>query len=57
MIESGNTLHRIVIPNGVVTELEEINYVDNDALAYGMTITAIADSAGNTAYEYMKTAS
>ena len=56
MIESGNTLHRIVIPNGVVTELEDITYVDSDAIAYGVTITAIADSSGNTAYEYFKTA-
>lgn len=56
MIEQGNTLHRIVIPHGVITEMEDINYVDNDALAYGVTITAIADSEGNTAYEYLKTA-
>lgn len=56
MIEQGNTLHRIVIPHGVVTEMDEITYVDNAAIAYGVTITAIADSAGNTAYEYMKTA-
>lgn len=56
MIESGNTLHRIVIPDGVVTEIEDITYVDNEALSYGVTITAIADSAGNTVYEYFKTA-
>lgn len=56
MIERGNTLHRIVIPNGVITKLEDISYVDTDALAYGVTITAIADSSGNTAYEYWKTA-
>ena len=56
MIENENTLHRIVIPNGVVTELEDISYVDNDALAYGVTITAIADGSGNTCYEYFKTA-
>ena len=57
MIEKENTLHRIVIPNGVITEMEDINYVDNDALAYGITITAIADSSGNTAYEYSMTGS
>lgn len=56
MIENENTLHRIVIPNGVVTEMDDISYVDNDALAYSVTITAIADSNGNTAYEYLKTA-
>lgn len=56
MIESGNTLHRIVIPDGVVTEIEDITYVDNEALAYGVTITALADSSGNTVYEYFQTA-
>ena len=55
MIEAGNTLHRIVIPYGVVTEMEDITYVDNEAVAYGVTITAVADSSGNTAYEYFKT--
>lgn len=57
MIERGNTLHRIVIPEGIVTEVEDINYVDSDAVAYGVTITAVADSSGNTCYEYFKTAS
>lgn len=57
MIESGNTLHRIVIPNGIVTELEDISYVDNAAVAYGVTITAVADSTGNSSYDYFKTAS
>ena len=56
MLEAGNTLHRIVIPNGILTSLENITYVDTGAEAYGVTITAVADSAGNTCYEYFKTA-
>ena len=56
MIESGNTLHRIVIPNGIVTEIEDITYVDSEPIAYGVTITAMADDLGNTVYEYFKTA-
>lgn len=56
MIEAGNTLHRIVIPNGIVTELEDITYVDNAAVAYGVTITAVADSSGYSSYDYFKTA-
>ena len=54
MIESGNTLHRIVIPNGIVTDIGDIVYVDNDAISYEVEITAIADSAGNTCYEYLQ---
>lgn len=57
MIEAGNTLHRIVIPKGVVTEVEDITYVDNAAVAYGVTITALSDSSGNSSYDYFKTAS
>lgn len=57
MLEAGNTLHRIVIPNGVLTSLENITYVDTGAEGYGITITAIADASGNTAYDYFKTAS
>ena len=57
MIEKGNTLHRIVIPNGIVSSVEDITYVDSAAVAYGVTITAVADDSGNTVYEYFQTAS
>lgn len=56
MVESGSTLHRICIPDGIVTEIEDITYVDNEAVVYGVTITAIADSSKNTSYDYFKTA-
>ena len=55
MLESGNTLHRIVIPNGILSSLGDITYVDTGAEAYDVTITAVADSAEQTCYEYFKT--
>ncbi len=57
MIEAENTLHRICIPKGVVTAIDEISYTDSGAVGYGVTITAAADDSGNTCYEYFKTAS
>lgn len=57
MIENENTLHRICIPKGVVTDIGDVVYVDNAAIGYEITLTAIADASGNTCYEYWKTAS
>lgn len=54
MIEAENTLHRICIPNGVITSVDEITYTDSGAVGYGIEITAIADDDGNTCYEYFK---
>ena len=44
---------RCVIPNGRVTEREDLEYVDNDVLKYGVAITCIPDSNGKTHYEYI----
>lgn len=55
MILAG-ALKRIVIPEGVVTATDDVVYVDNRLVGYGITISARKDSAGNSHYEYIKAA-
>lgn len=57
MLLNANTLKRIVIPRGIVSEVGEVTYKDDEAVGYEVTLIAGADESGNTHYEYLKTAS
>lgn len=50
---TGDRVKRIVIPNGQVTDLDDVQYTDGDPVVYMPTITAYPDENGNTAYEYI----
>lgn len=54
MVQKGGIAKRIVIPTASLSALEEIKYIDSDAVGYGVTISAVPDTAGFTHYEYFK---
>ena len=55
LIMNGDTLNRIVIPDGKISEVGDTVYSGSDLVAYDVTVTAFPDSDGNTHYEYKKT--
>ena len=56
MILRDNAKKRVVIPNGKITEMAEVNYKDSDVVGYDVTVMAFPDAAGNTHYEYIRRA-
>ena len=54
MILRNNTLKRIVIPLGKISEVGDVVYNDSDPVGYEITLKCSADSKGNMHYEYIQ---
>jgi hypothetical protein len=54
MVMNSDTVKRVVIPHGKISEIGDISYTDSDAVGYEVTVTALPDTDGNTHYEYLK---
>lgn len=50
----GGVLKRIVVPKGIISELDDIEYKEDGALSYKITITAMSTPDGNNHFEYIK---
>ena len=57
MILRDNTVKRVVIPDGKVSEVGDVTYSDSDAIGYEITLSAMPDSNGVLHYEYIKATS
>lgn len=49
----GDKKKRIVVPDGAITSRSEISYTAEDAIAYGITVSAYPDANGSTHKEYI----
>lgn len=54
MILNGNTAKRILAPIAVISDMADVVYKDDAAIGYGVTLTCMPDSLGNTHYEFIK---
>lgn len=50
---AGAAKTRHVIPDGQITEVGDVSYVDDELIAYEITVSCYPDALGNPYYEYL----
>lgn len=53
MVLTDGALKRVVIARGKITGIEDVNYRDDAAVGFGLTVTAFPDNGGDTHHEYI----
>jgi len=51
---NGGYLKRIVIPKGQLSNLSDIEYVNNDAIGYEVTVSALSYTEGKEQYNHIE---
>lgn len=51
-MKDGDARIRVVVPNGQITEVGDVNYVHSGALTYAVTLEAFPDESGVKTYIY-----
>lgn len=54
MILRGGVLKRIVVPSAKIISREDVEYVDDDVVGFGVTVFAEPDANGDTHHDYMQ---
>ena len=54
MIMNGGILKRIVIPRAQLSELSEVEYVNNDAIGYEVTVAALSHTDSDGQYKHLE---
>lgn len=56
MVLAGGVAKRVVLPEAKISEIADVQYVDNEPIGYEVTVSTRPDAAGNSHYEYIKKA-
>lgn len=51
-LKDGDNRILIVVPNGQITDVEDVSFTASDAIMWGVTLSCYPDSSGNSLYIY-----